>query len=267
MGLRIWQVDAFTDRPFGGNPACVTVLDQPAEAGWMQNLAMEMNLSETAFLVPQPDGFGLRWFTPASEVALCGHATLASAHVLFTQGFVQPGQTIHFHTLSGVLKADRTPEGNIQLNFPATPATPAEPPAGLLDALGLSSARFVGASRFDYLVVVDDENTVANMKPDFTRLKEVKTRGTIVTAPASRPDTDFVSRFFAPVEDINEDSVTGSAHCCLTPYWRERLGKDEMRAYQASRRGGRLIVRQEGDRVFISGQAVTVFEGNLFSVG
>ena len=261
MGIRIVQVDAFADRPFAGNPAAVCVLPSPAPESWMRDVAREMNLSETAFLVPDADGFRLRWFTPAVEVDLCGHATVASAHVLWEDGHLPAGTQARFHTRSGLLLADRRGDW-IELDFPATPPTPCDPPARMIAALGVS-ARSVLRTRFDYLVEVDSESAVRTMAPDFTALKKVEARGIIVTARAGGGKFDFVSRFFAPGSGIDEDPVTGSAHCALTPYWAELLGKLEMTAYQASARGGVVRVRLAGDRVKIGGQAVTVMTGEL----
>jgi PhzF family phenazine biosynthesis protein len=261
MVIRITQVDAFTDRPFAGNPAAVCVLREPREDAWMRSVASEMNLSETAFLQPCAGGFQLRWFTPAVEVDLCGHATLASAHVLWEEGHLAAGAEARFHTRSGLLTANRR-GGWIELNFPATPPTPAEPPAGLAEALGM---RIVSChrSRFDVLAEAESAAVVRDLTPDFTALGKVNARGIIVTAAADDPQYDFVSRFFAPAVGINEDPVTGSAHCCLTPFWSVRLGKSAMTAHQSSARGGVLRVRLEGDRVVIAGQAVTVLRGEL----
>ena len=227
----------------------------------MQDVAREMNLSETAFLHPEAGGYRLRWFTPAVEVALCGHATLASAHVLWEGGHLAPSTPAVFHTKSGVLTAARRGAW-IELDFPATVATPAEPPAGMLDALHVRAIA-VGRSRFDYLVEVDSEETVRRLDPDFTALGRAEARGVMVTSRASTPGFDFVSRFFAPASGINEDPATGSSHCALAPYWSERLGKTELLAYQASARGGVLRLRVQGDRVIIGGQAVTVLRGEL----
>lgn len=267
MGLshELYQVDAFTDRAFAGNPAAVCLLNVSRDENWMQNVAREMNLSETAFVVPREGGgFGLRWFTPEIEVELCGHATLASAHVLWETGRLGPEETARFHTLSGWLSADRR-EGGIELDFPATPVTPvaeAEIPAGLAEGLG-AELLFVGKSTFDYLVEVESEAVVRNLDPDFHRLRSLPVRGLMVTARAAAEPFDFVSRFFAPGSGVAEDPVTGSAHCALGPYWGPRLGKSEMRAWQASARGGTLRVRLEGERVRLLGQAVTVLEGRL----
>jgi predicted PhzF superfamily epimerase YddE/YHI9 len=261
MSIRIVQVDAFTDRPFAGNPAAVCVLSEAAPEQWMRDVAREMNLSETAFLVPEDGGFRLRWFTPAAEVVLCGHATVASAHVLWQDGHLPPGAQARFHTRSGLLLADR--RGNwIELDFPATPAVPADPPSGLLAALGCQ-AQAVMRNRFDYLLELDSEAAVRRLAPDFTALRKIEARGVIVTARSSTAGFDFVSRFFAPAVGVDEDPVTGSAHCALGPYWGERLGKAGMTAFQASARGGIVRVQLEGDRVILGGQAVTVMAGEL----
>jgi predicted PhzF superfamily epimerase YddE/YHI9 len=262
MGLRIVQVDAFTDKPFGGNPAAVCVLRAARSEAWMQAVAREMNLSETAFLVRRADGaHDLRWFTPAVEVALCGHATLASAHVLWETGQLAPDEQARFHTKSGLLTAERASTGWIELDFPIKPEELAPEPPGLAEALGVR-ARYIGKNLFDYIVEVDSEDVVRGVTPDFSRLASLPVRGTMVTA-RSAPPYDFVSRFFAPSAGVNEDPVTGSAHCCLTPYWASRLGKTEMLAYQASARGGVVRVRLAGDRVKLGGQAVTVLDGFL----
>lgn len=261
MSLRITQVDAFTNRPFAGNPAAVCILSTAADPVWMLNVAREMNLAETAFLVRQKDGYDLRWFTPEVEIDLCGHATLASAHVLWEEGHLTPNTQARFHTKSGLLTADRKGAW-IELDFPATPAPAASPPAGLIEALA-AKPRFVGRSRFDYLVEVDDEATVRRLAPDLGTLARVDARGVIVTSRAEQGKYDFVSRFFAPQSGVPEDPVTGSAHCALTPYWSAKLGKNELVAYQASPRGGELRVRLAGDRVHLAGQAVTVLRGEL----
>lgn len=260
-GTRILQIDAFTDRPFAGNPAAVCLLDEERPADWMQAVAAEMNLSETAFVRPLGDGFELRWFTPAVEVELCGHATLASAHALWTESVVNPVKPIRFHTQSGVLTCTQNGEF-LELDFPATPAREAEPPAGLLDALGVTPT-FVGQSKYDAFVVVESEQVVRSLKPDFARLRDIAMRGVIVTSTSDDPRFDFVSRFFAPGAGIDEDPVTGSAHCCLGPFWSERLRKAGMTAYQASPRGGVVRVRVNGDRVILGGQAVTILRGEL----
>ena len=228
----------------------------------MQNVAREMNLSETAFLVRRADGsFDLRWFTPAIEVALCGHATLGSAHALWERGDLDATEAARFHTKSGLLTAERRGDW-IELDFPATLAEPADPPDGLIDAIG-APARYVGKSRFDYLIEVDSEATVTALRPDFGRLRTLPVRGVIVTSLATSDGVDFVSRFFAPGSGIDEDPVTGSAHCCLTPFWSRRLGRTEMVARQLSARGGTLRVELVGDRVKLRGQAVTILRGEL----
>jgi PhzF family phenazine biosynthesis protein len=227
----------------------------------MRDVAREMNLSETAFLVPKDGGYNLRWFTPAVEIDLCGHATVASAHVLWEDEHLPAGQQARFHTRSGLLTADRRGEW-IELDFPAKLASPAEAPPELLPALGVQ-AKFVGKNAFDYLVEVDSEATVRAMAPDHGALRKLPVRGIIVTAQSSTPEFDFVSRFFAPGSGIDEDPVTGSAHCALGPFWAPRLGKTELMAYQASARGGVVRVRVNGERVLLGGQAVTVMTGDL----
>ena len=261
MGQEIFQVDAFTTEAFAGNPAGVCVMPEPGDEGWMQSVAGEMNLSETAFLHRRDDGFGLRWFTPEVEVDLCGHATLASAHVLWESGEIGRDEKAVFHTRSGVLTASRKGEW-IELDFPATPAEAVDAPVELLIALGVEPT-FVGKSIFDYLVEVGTEEAVRGVAPDFGLLAGVPCRGVMVTSRASGGRFDFVSRFFAPGTGVNEDPVTGSAHCTLGPFWQSRLGKSEFLAYQASRRGGEVKVRVAGDRVMLGGQAVTVLRGTL----
>jgi PhzF family phenazine biosynthesis protein len=224
-----------------------------------------MNLSETAFLHRQADGFQLRWFTPTVEVDLCGHATLASAHVLWETGHLKAEQTARFYTRSGVLAARRNDEW-IELDFPAQPAERTSPPPELLAALGVT-AKYAGKSRFDYLLEVQDEKAVREMHPDFRALTQVATRGIIVTSRATYPGYDFVSRFFAPAVGIPEDPATGSSHCCLGPYWKDRLGKTDLLAYQASPRGGIIRVRVAEPRVLLGGKAVTVLRGELLEGG
>jgi PhzF family phenazine biosynthesis protein len=262
MGLKIYQVDAFTNKVFQGNPAAVCVLQEPPEEQWMQLLAREMNLSETAFLVPKDEGFSLRWFTPTVEVALCGHATLASAHILWQKGFLNKDQQAKFYTKSGMLTADL--KGDlIELNFPATPETETLAPEGLEEALGIK-AKYVGKTKFDYILEVDSPETVKSLQPDFTALRKLPVRGIMVTSQGDSSPYDCISRFFAPGSGIDEDPVTGSAHCCLGPFWSARLSKKNITAYQASARGGTLWIKVEADRVYLSGHAVTVLEGELF---
>lgn len=264
MSIRIVQVDAFTDRPFAGNPAAVCVLQQPKPEQWLRDVAREMNLSETAFLTPHDGGFNLRWLTPAIEVDLCGHATVASAHVLWQDGHLREGQQARFFSRSGLLTADRRGDW-IELDFPAKVAVASEPPPDLLPALGVEAAKYVGKNAFDYLVEVDSEATLRKLSPDHSALKKVAVRGVMVTARSSTPEFDFISRFFAPGSGIDEDPVTGSSHTALGPYWSERLGKTEFTAYQASARGGVVRVRLAGDRVILGGKAVTVMTGDLLA--
>jgi PhzF family phenazine biosynthesis protein len=263
MPLPLWQIDAFTDRPFAGNPAAVTFLDRPRDDAWHQAVAAEMNLAETAFLSHRPDGFGLRWFTPSVEVDLCGHATLASAHFLWESGRLAPSEVARFHSRSGLLTAEREGEW-IVLDFPATPATEATTPHDLVEALGATPV-WVGRSIYDVVARYEDPAAVRAMQPDLLRLARVPARGIIVTAPGDAPGIDFVSRFFGPEVAVPEDPVTGSAHCALGPLWAERLGKTTMVGYQASARGGFVRVDVRGARVRLGGQAVTVVKGELLA--
>lgn len=262
MPVPVLQVDAFTSEAFRGNPASVCLLTEPADETWMQSVAAEMNLAETAFVVVRKGVLGLRWFTPTVEVDLCGHATLAAAHVLWECGRLERTSSAEFETRSGRLSARSEGEW-IELDFPATPATPATAPAGMLEALGIPVAAHVGLSPFDYLVEVADEDTVRRLRPDFVQLRSLKARGVIVTSPGATADVDFVCRFFAPGSGIDEDPVTGSAYCCLAPYWSSRLGRSAFVAHQLSARGGVVRARLEGDRVKLLGQAVTVLRGDL----
>ena len=262
MALDLYQVDAFTETPYAGNPAAVVFLERQRETDWMLAVAREMNLSETAFLLPEEDGYRLRWFTPIAEIELCGHATLASAHTLWDSRRLEKDRPASFYTLSGLLTATFN-DGWVELDFPTRPVIPAEPPSGLESALGGIS--FVNVARWqdELLVEVADEEIVAGLKPDFARLRSIPIRGLIVTARASKGPFDIVSRFFAPNLGINEDPVTGAAHCCLAPYWSAKLGQTEFLFHQISARGGILRVRYAGERVFIAGKAVTVFSGHL----
>lgn len=257
--MKLLQIDAFADQAFRGNPAAVCLLDRERDAQWMQNVAAEMNLSETAFLLPQNGGFSLRWFTPSVEVDLCGHATLASAHALWEERAIE-GEA-RFHTRSGLLTAARNGEW-IELDFPVKDEQPAEAPPLLLESLG-AQGKYVGRNAWDYLVEVATEDDVRAIQPDHAKLRTIPVRGVIVTARSSSSEFDFVSRFFAPGSGVDEDPVTGSAHCALTPYWAKKLGKTEMTAFQASQRGGIVRVRLEGDRVKLGGRAVTVVRGEL----
>jgi PhzF family phenazine biosynthesis protein len=259
----IFQVDAFADRPFGGNPAGVCVVDADTDPGWMQSVAAEMNLSETAFLVPLEDSgrYGLRWFTPAVEVDLCGHATLASAHMLWEEG--EKSELLEFETRSGVLTAVPVGDGLIQLDFPADPVTADSASPGLAAALGAEPvAAYRG--REDLLVEMPDAEAVRRLAPDFRPLAGMPVRGIIVTAPGGGHEgADFVSRCFYPAVGIDEDPVTGSAHCTLASFWCARLGRPSLVGWQASRRGGRIGVELSGDRVLLTGRAVTVLRGEL----
>lgn len=257
----IYQVDAFTDRPFAGNPAGVCILKEPADPVWMQDVAAEMNLSETAYIFPEDEDFHLRWFTPIAEVELCGHATLASAHTLWETGTLDPIQEARFHTLSGLLTARRKGEW-IEMDFPSEPEQPVDPPPELLKALKTEIV-YIGANRFDYLVELESASEVRNLTPDFNLLKEYTSRGVMVTSRSDDPQFDFISRFFAPAVGINEDPVTGSAHCCLGPYWQKKLGKAEFSAKQTSERGGVVKLTVTGDRIMLRGKAVSVLQCEL----
>jgi predicted PhzF superfamily epimerase YddE/YHI9 len=263
MALPITVVDAFTDSPFSGNPAAVCVLEREPERHWMQQVAREMNLAETAFLLKREDAWALRWFTPTVEVDLCGHATLASAHVLWQDGVLAPEATATFRTKSGILTAARRKDW-IWLDFPTLPCEWADAPPSLREVLG-TGTKAVARSRHDMLVELDSEAVVRDLKPDLELLSRLPVRGLIVTAVATTPGFDFVSRFFAPQVGVPEDPVTGSAHCALGPYWSERLGKDVMLAYQASARGGVVKVEMRGERIGLGGQAVTVLRAELLA--
>lgn len=260
--LPLYVIDAFTDVPFAGNPAAVCLLDEWPADPWLGRVAREMNLSETAFLVHDGGlGFALRWFTPTVEVDLCGHATLAAAHMLWESAYV-PQAPLAFATRSGSLTAAPLPTGEIELDFPAKRAAPHPAPPGLLEALG-ASAVAVAKNDFDYLVEVATAAEVRALRPDFARLAACEGRGVIVTAPSDDSRWDFVSRFFAPQSGIDEDPVTGSAHCCLSEWWGPRFGKDDMVGFQTSPRTGVVRVRREGGRVKLIGRAVTVTRGQL----
>jgi len=258
--IPIYQADAFTDKLFGGNPAAVCPLNEWLPAPEMQKIAAENNLAETAFFIPQGNDFELRWFTPELEIDLCGHATLASAHIIFTQLGYQ-ADVIHFHTLkAGRLMVTRN-EDLYTLDFPSRVAEPAEAPVGLLEALGGSTPVEVLRSR-DYMLVYQTEAEVRALRPDFNALSKIDALGIIVTAPGD--NSDFVSRFFAPAAGINEDPVTGSAHCNLIPYWADRLSKNDLYAFQVSERLGELWCQLQGDRVLMSGKAVTYLKGEIY---
>ena len=267
MRVPIYVVDAFASRPFTGNPAGVCLLEAPAREDWMQKVASEMKHAETAFLTPKGGGFDLRWFTPAAEVDLCGHATLASAHVLWETGRLEPEAPAVFRTKSGELRCSRHGYG-IQMNFPAEPVS-GEPPADadrVVAALGLKDGcRFVSANRMDTLVEIGFADDLRSLAPDMEALTALGGRGFIVTTLSDSDEHDFLSRFFAPAVGVPEDPVTGSAHCCLGPYWAARLDKTDLDGYQCSARGGTVRVAVRGDRVLLQGHAVTVLSGELVS--
>ena len=254
-------VDAFTDKPFAGNPAAVCVLDAPADEAWMKLVAREMNLSETAFLYPIEGGWSLRWLTPAVEVKLCGHATLASAFTLWETGKSAPDAEIRFHTLSGWLSC-RCQGDWIEMNFPAKISQPCAAPTGLSEALG-TCLLWSGGNGMDYLVEVASEKALRAIQPNYSALAKLPVRGVIVTSRSESPDFDFVSRFFAPAAGVNEDPVTGSAHCALGPYWQGKLAKSDFTAFQASERGGVVKLSVSGERVLLRGQAVMMSQVRL----
>jgi PhzF family phenazine biosynthesis protein len=262
---KIFQVDAFTHEPFKGNPAAVCILEIECSEDWMKSVALEMNLSETAFLRRQPDGYDLRWFTPRREVNLCGHATLATAHILWETGRLAPDQPARFHTKSGLLTATR--EGDwIAIDFPARLATPADPNPDVNRAIGVSpiSVQKATSPQGDiYLLQVESAQSVRSMTPDFVRLAATGIRSVIITARSDSPGCDFVSRYLAPGVGVNEDPVTGSAHCYLTPFWGTKLGKNSMVGYQASHRPGFVRCEWNGERVILKGQAVTIMIAEL----
>jgi len=258
--IPIFQVDAFTDQLFGGNPAAVCPLKKWLPAPLMQKIAAENNLAETAFFIPQGNDFELRWFTPETEVDLCGHATLATAHILFTRlNFT--GDTVHFHTLkAGTLSVSR--EGDLYtLDFPSRAPQSCEAPEHLIEALGGKNPVEILRSR-DYFIVYETEADILALEPNFAAWGRIESLGFVVTALGDH--SDFVSRFFAPSAGINEDPVTGSSHCNLIPYWANRLGKLKLHAYQVSERRGELWCEYKGDRVMISGKAVTYLQGQLY---
>lgn len=261
--IRYFVVDAFTNRPFQGNPAAIVPLDAWREDTWLQNVAMEMNLSETAYLVPMDAGYELRWFTPTVEVDLCGHATIASAVTLAHLGQLADGAAVAFSTRSGILKANRVGP-QIQLDFPALHSEPCEAPPGLLESLNVP-ARSISRSAYDFLVEVESQEILCNISPDFQQLANVKCRGVIVTAPSKDSQFDFASRFFAPAVGVDEDPVCGSAHCCLAPYWAEKLGKTQLIGYQASARSGIVSVEVKGERVMLGGEGVVFSTGEILA--
>jgi PhzF family phenazine biosynthesis protein len=260
VGAPLFVVDAFTETAFAGNPAAVCLLDAAAEPEWMQSVAAEMNLSETAFVVPAGAAVGLRWFTPEVEVDLCGHATLASAHVLW-DGWVPERVPVRFETRSGELTCTRR-DDLIEIDLPADPPAPIEATPELGDALGVAVAE-AAVSRVGKILAVTDADSLRGVTPDFAAIARLDGAGVIVTAAADVPGVDFVSRYFAPGVGIDEDPVTGAAHCALAPFWAARLGRDELVGYQASKRGGTVRCRVAGDRVVLGGHAVTVTRGEL----
>ncbi len=259
--MRIYTVDSFTKIPFSGNPAAVCILEEEIDDVLKQRIAAEMNLSETAFVIRNYIGFGLRWFTPSTEVDLCGHATLASAHILWESGKADD-KTITFHTASGKLSAWKDNDGIIRMEFPAEEVTTTLCPKHINRGLN-TDILYCGKNRMDYLVEVGSEQIVRDIEPDLSVIERIESRGLIITARSNSDDYDFVSRFFAPQSGINEDPVTGSAHCALGPYWALKLDKKELRGYQSSRRGGIVYVEPEGDKVILGGNAVTVLNGNF----
>jgi PhzF family phenazine biosynthesis protein len=261
--MRIYQVDSFTSEPFKGNPAAVCILSKEKDEDWMHLVAREMNLSETAFLIPQGQKFKLRWFTPTAEVDLCGHATLASAHILWERGYLKKEEKAEFITKSGHLAAYYRDDW-IELDFPAEPQHSTDIPGDIIDGLGIKKAIYTGKNRLDYLIEVESEDILKSLLPNFSLLgKILDYRGVMVTCRAESDKYDFISRYFAPGVGIDEDPVTGSAHCCLGPYWQEKLNKNEFMAFQASNRGGVLKVKVRKDRVLLIGKAVTVLVGDL----
>jgi len=257
MELPMYQIDAFTDRPFSGNPAAVCPLETWIEDSAMQNIAAENNLSETAFFVKNGDGYDLRWFTPAVEIDLCGHATLASAFVIMN--YMEPSAAgVTFWTKSGELKVKKTDDLFV-MDFPSQPPVPCDAPADLMTSFDRKPTEVLKSA--DYLVIFEIEDDVRNCHPDFERLKNVDTRGIIVTAPGSK--VDFVSRFFGPRVGINEDPVTGSSHCTLIPYWSKRLRKEKLHALQVSKRGGELFCEMQEDRVLIAGRCALYMKGTI----
>jgi PhzF family phenazine biosynthesis protein len=262
MSLTLFHVDAFTHTPFTGNAAAVCILDGPREDAWLQQVASEMNLAATTFLYPQEDGYNLRWFSAKVELELCGHGTLASAHILWEQGYLASDAQARFSTRGGFLTAKQDGDW-IELNFPAKPEEAVELQPILEESLGVKPL-YVGKSQLDYLVEFESEEVVRTIQPDFGQLATLPARGVIVTAATNTAtEYDFVSRFFCPSVGINEDPVTGSAHCVLSPFWSKRLGRTQLTGYQASARGGVVRVQIDGDRVRLGGQALTVLRSEL----
>ena len=262
MEHNLFVVDAFTNQPFSGNPAGVCILEKEREEAWMQALAFELDFSETAFVLPEGEDFSLRWFTPKTEVNICGHATLAAGHILWEKNILPQDKTIAFHTRSGILTSKKTAT-LIEMTFPAMYARPEEFDPELLTVFKINPL-YVGKFEDKQLIEVENEQIVRSLDPDFNRLRQLDERAVVITAQSDSPEYDFVSRYFSPWVGVNEDPVTGTSHCCLATYWSKRLEKKELRGYQASPRGGSVNVRYEGDKVMLGGQAVTVFEARLF---
>jgi len=261
--MQLLHIDAFSGKPFAGNPAAVCLLDAERDPKWMQDVAAEMNLSETAFLLRRADGaWDLRWFTPTLEVDLCGHATLASAHALWEEGLAPPDEPIGFHTRSGVLTCHKRAD-RIEMDFPSRPVRAVDAPRALIDAIGAKPASAWRNEHDTYLLEYATADDVRSLRPDFAKLAALPDGYTCVTAVADGEGFDFVSRFFAPQAGVDEDPVTGSAHCMLADFWSKKSGRSDFRAYQASSRGGVVFVRLDGDRVHLGGQAVTVLRGEL----
>ncbi|WP_416150179.1 PhzF family phenazine biosynthesis protein [Salipaludibacillus sp. HK11] len=258
MNLSI--LNTFTDQAFKGNPAAVCMLREKKDSSWMQSIAKEMNLPVTAFINQFKNDYYLRWFTPSMEIPICGHGTLASSFFLWEKGYVKKEKNIAFHTKSGVLKSQLI-DNWVKLEFPSILEEKIIAPDLLINALGVEPT-YVGKNQFDYLVELKSEDIVRNLIPNINLIAQLPVRGVIVTSHSNSNDFDFVSRFFSPAQGLNEDYVTGSAHCCLGPYWKSRLQKSEFTAYQASDRGGIIKVKLIDDKVLLSGKAVIVFEGN-----
>jgi PhzF family phenazine biosynthesis protein len=259
--MELYFVNAFTDQPFKGNPAAVCLLTKPKKDAWMQKVAKELNLPVTAFVKTEPEGNKLRWFTPTTEIPICGHGTLASAHILWEKGYIDKDESVSFLTKSGKVTA-KLKDGWIELNFPSAPDEEIVAPPDLIKAIGVEP-KYVGKYKLDYIVEVESDEIVKNLTPNIKAMALLPVRGVIVTSRSSSTEFDFISRFFSPAQGIDEDFVTGSAHCCLGPYWKRKLNKDEFVAYQASARGGVIKVRVSDDRVLLSGQGVTVLQGDL----
>ena len=262
MSYIIYQVDAFSVKPYKGNPAAVCILPELKSAEWMQAIAQEMNLSETAFLYPKANDYLLRWFTPTTEVNLCGHATIASAHILFENGLYDSDATITFHTASGMISAT-TNRGTIELNMPRLDSKDIEVPQDAVEATGLEAVSAGISEGKQLILVLKSEKEVREFEPDMRKIARLPYVDLIITAQADDEKYDFISRYFSPNQGIPEDPVTGMAHCLLGPFWQRRLGKDRFCAYQASQRGGKVWVKVADDRCFIGGKAVTVLKAEL----